>query len=98
MDVNALLQDKEGNILSFHKTLILVKLMELEEDFLISRSQAKRLINRFDKFVEVVLDFDGVTQIGQAFADQIFRVFQNKHPNVHLSSFPSSCLGTHRYV
>ncbi len=69
---------------SFHKTLIPVKLMEHEGDALISRSQAKRLINRFDRFTEVVLDFDGVTQIGQAFADQIFRVFHNKHPEVHI--------------
>lgn len=69
---------------SFHKTLIPVKLMEHEGDALISRSQAKRLINRFDRFTEVVLDFDGVTQIGQAFADQVFRVFRNKHPEVHL--------------
>jgi len=69
---------------SFHKTIIPVKLMEHEGESLISRSQAKRLINRFDKFVEVILNFDGVTQIGQAFADQIFRVFQNKHPEVRL--------------
>lgn len=69
---------------SFHKTVIPVQLMEHEGESLISRSQAKRLITRFDKFVEVILDFDGVTQIGQAFADQIFRVFQNKHPEVHL--------------
>ncbi len=69
---------------SFHKTLIPVKLMEHEGEALISRSQAKRLINRFDRFVEVGLDFSGVKQIGQAFADQIFRVFQNKYPNVNL--------------
>ncbi|MDA3916021.1 MAG: STAS-like domain-containing protein [Deltaproteobacteria bacterium] len=69
---------------SFHKTIIPVKLMEYEGESLISRSQAKRLITRFDKFVEVILNFDGVTQIGQAFADQIFRVFPNKHPEVHL--------------
>lgn len=30
------------------------------------------------------MDFKGVTQIGQAFADEIFRVFKNKHPDVHL--------------
>ncbi len=70
---------------SFHKTLIPVKLMEHEGESLISRSQAKRLITRFEKFIEVILDFEGVTQIGQAFADQIFRVFQNKHPEVHLT-------------
>ncbi len=69
---------------SFHKTIIPVKLMEHEGESLLSRSQAKRLITRFDRFIEVVLDFEGVTQIGQAFADQIFRVFQNKHPGVHL--------------
>lgn len=69
---------------SFHKTLIPIKLMEHEGDALISRSQAKRLISGFDRFTEVSLDFDGVTQIGQAFADQIFRVFKNKHPKVHL--------------
>lgn len=70
---------------SFHKTIIPVKLMEHEGEALLSRSQAKRLITRFDRFVEVVLDFEGVTQIGQAFADQIFRVFRNKHPGVHLT-------------
>jgi len=69
---------------SFNKTLIPVKLMEHEGESLLSRSQAKRLISRFDQFLEVVLDFDGVKQIGQAFADQIFRVFTNKHPNARL--------------
>ncbi|MCF6246214.1 MAG: STAS-like domain-containing protein [Desulfobacula sp.] len=58
--------------------------MEHEGESLISKSQAKRLITRFDKFTEVVLDFVGVKQIGQAFADQIFRVFRNKHPEVRL--------------
>ena len=69
---------------SFYKTLIPVKLMQHEGESLLSRSQAKRLISRFDRFTEVVLDFEGVTRIGQAFADQVFRVFQNKCPSVHL--------------
>lgn len=68
----------------FHRTVIPVELMQHEGEALLSRSQAKRLINRFDKFLEVVLDFKGVKQIGQAFADQIFRIFQREHPNVHL--------------
>ena len=59
--------------------------MAHEGEALLSRSQAKRLITRVDRFIEVVLDFEGVTQIGQAFADQIFRVFKNKHPEVHLT-------------
>jgi len=35
----------------------------------------------------VVLDFAGVNTIGQAFADEIFRVFQQAHPSVKLRSF-----------
>ena len=73
----------------FYKTRIPVKLMEYEDALLLSRSQAERLITRFDKFLEVVLDFQGVTEIGQAFADEVFRVFRNTHPNVHLQ--PINC-------
>jgi anti-sigma regulatory factor (Ser/Thr protein kinase) len=73
----------------FHKTAIPVKLMEYEGESLLSRSQAKRLINRFDRFLEVVLDFEGVSFIGQAFADEIFRVFANAHPQVRLN--PVNC-------
>jgi hypothetical protein len=73
----------------FHKTVIPVKLMEYEGESLMSRSQAKRLISRFDRFLEVVLDFSGVEIIGQGFADEIFRVFANAHPQVHLS--PINC-------
>lgn len=43
----------------------------------------------FERFLEVILDFDGVTEIGQAFADEIFRVFHNDYPNVHL--IPVNC-------
>ena len=76
----------------FYKTRIPVKLMEYEGELLLSRSQAKRLITRFDTFLEVILDFQGVTEIGQAFADEVFRVFRNMHPNVHLQ--PINCSPT----
>ena len=76
----------------FYKTRIPVKLMEYEGELLLSRSQAKRLITRFDTFLEVILDFQGVTEIGQAFADEVFRVFRNAHPNVHLE--PINCSPT----
>ncbi len=39
---------------------------------------------RFDRFREILLDFEGVDKIGQAFADEIFRVFQNQHPDIRL--------------
>lgn len=53
-------------------------------DNLVSRSQAKRLLGRFDRFKVVVLDFSGVASIGQSFADEVFRVFRSKHPEVEL--------------
>ncbi len=74
---------------SFHKTIIPVKLMEYEGEALLSRSQAKRLITRFDRFIEVILDFQGVTEIGQAFADEVFRVFRNAHQSVNIT--PVNC-------
>jgi hypothetical protein len=57
---------------------------EHSENDLISRSQAKRLLLRIDRFRTVVLDFGNVNQIGQAFADEIFRVFARRHPGVEL--------------
>ena len=74
----------ESGEFGFQKTIVPVKLMQYEGDNLVSRSQAKRLIHRFEQFREVILDFDGVKFIGQPFADELFRVFKNSHPEVHL--------------
>lgn len=49
-----------------------------------TRSEAKRLVRRFEDFREVVVDFEGVRRIGQGFADEVFRVWANDHPDVHL--------------
>ena len=68
----------------FDRTVVPVKLAQYEGEKLVSRSQAKRLYNRFERFRHVVLDFDGVSEIGQAFADELFRVFKNTHPTVVL--------------
>jgi anti-sigma regulatory factor (Ser/Thr protein kinase) len=66
----------------FDKTVVPVKMAEHNKDDLISRSLAKRLLLRLDRFRSVVLDFKNVNQIGQAFADEIFRVFARRHPGV----------------
>ena len=50
----------------------------------VSRSQAKRLCNRLDRFESVTLDFDGLDWIGQGFAHQLFVVFPHEHPEVRL--------------
>jgi virulence-associated protein VapD len=68
----------------FTRTQLSVYLAKYEGDHLVSRSQAKRIMNRLDKFKEVYLDFKDVTEIGQGFADEIFRVFQKDHQNIKL--------------
>ncbi len=51
-----------------------------------SRSEARRLLSRLDEFEEVVLDFTGVTRIGQGFADEIFRVFPLREPTISIET------------
>lgn len=77
-------QFQSGDELSFSKTIVPVRLAQYGDDKLVSRSQAKRLLARVDRFKTVIMDFAGVTAIGQAFADEIFRVFRNGHPDIDL--------------
>jgi anti-sigma regulatory factor (Ser/Thr protein kinase) len=73
-----------GDDYGFTKTVVPVKLAQYGNESLVSRSQAKRLLARVDRFETVIFDFEGVPMIGQAFADEIFRVFANQHPTMHL--------------
>lgn len=68
----------------FSKTVVPMKLARFGDEQLVSRSQAKRLIARFDRFRSVILDFSDVQEIGQAFADELFRVYANSHREVEL--------------
>ncbi len=83
LDVFAKFQDNE-NAPGFAKTHVPVRLARYGDEQLVSRSQAKRVLARFDRFAEVMLDFEGVPQIGQAFADEIFRVYAIQHPEVEI--------------
>lgn len=69
---------------SFAKTIVPVRLAKVGTGNLISRSQAKRLLVRVERFRCVILDFEGIAAVGQAFADEIFRVFATAHPEVEL--------------
>jgi anti-sigma regulatory factor (Ser/Thr protein kinase) len=68
----------------FNKTIIPVRLAQYENEKLVSRSQAKRMLTRIEWFQNVIFDFEGVTAIGQAFADEIFRVYAYAHPDIAL--------------
>jgi hypothetical protein len=51
---------------------------------LISRSEARRVVQRLSEFTSVILDFGGVDVVGQGFCDEVFRVFARQHPEVTL--------------
>lgn len=65
----------------FARTRLLVNLCRPE---CVSRSEAKRLVARLEEFSEVALDFRGVKSLGQAFADEVFRVFLQASPGTRL--------------
>ena len=68
----------------FSTTHVPLKLAQYGQDQLMSRSQARRVLVRFERFKEVFLDFSGIESIGQAFADEIFRVYAADHPELKL--------------
>ena len=67
----------------FYRTQILLKNM-IPSGFAVSRSQARRVSVGFDRFTEVELNFEGIDEMNQAFAHEIFVVFQNKHPEIKI--------------
>lgn len=70
---------------TFDKTVVPLRLAQYEGEKLVSRSQAKRVAHRFERFKRVELDFAGVSDIGQAFADELFRVFAAAHPTIRIT-------------
>ncbi|MEJ2325312.1 MAG: STAS-like domain-containing protein, partial [Chromatiaceae bacterium] len=69
----------------FSRTVVPLHLAQYEGEKLISRSQAKRVSHRFERFKLVELDFAGISEIGQAFADELFRVFPAAHPGIRIT-------------
>lgn len=76
--------------LSFDRTVVPAKLAVLAGENLLSRSQARRLASRLAGFREVDVDFEGITEIGQAFADELFRVFRQQMPAIQLQAVNAS--------
>jgi len=74
----------------FSRTHVPVKLARYGTEQLVSRSQARRVLARFERFKEVFLDFKDVNEIGPAFADEIFRVYQREHPEINILSINHS--------
>ena len=70
--------------LAFDKTEVRIKLYTRGSIY-ISRSQARRVLVNLEKFKSIILDFDKVPGVGQAFVDEIFRVFKIKHPDIQIT-------------
>lgn len=71
----------------FEKTRVLVKLLQSEY---LSRSEAKRLLHNLHKFSEIELDMRDVNNLGQGFADEVFRVFATAHPDIRIRTINAS--------
>jgi anti-sigma regulatory factor (Ser/Thr protein kinase) len=64
----------------FVRTRLVVKLFEIGTPF-VSRSEARRLLDGLDEDFEIVeVDFNGVTDVGQGFVDELLRVWPSIHP------------------
>jgi anti-sigma regulatory factor (Ser/Thr protein kinase) len=68
---------------AFDKTEVHIRLFTMGTVY-VSRSQARRVLVGLEKFKKIILDFDRVPNVGQAFADEIFRVFQSRYPNISI--------------
>ena len=73
-----------GDDYAVTETVVPVRAVRHGDEQLVSRSQAKRLLARVEQFRTVRLDFIRIDAIGPAFADEIFRVFALRHPDVEL--------------
>lgn len=76
------LKYQDGETLEFNKTDIIIELSKNLGERLISRSQAKRVLRRLENFKHVTLDFKNIQAIGQGFVDEVFRVYQQKNPDI----------------
>ena len=74
----------DGQGYDFDRTVVPLRLMSGSQLALASRAQARRVAARLQRFRRVELDFDGLSEIGHGFADELLRVFHHQHPEVEL--------------
>lgn len=78
-EVFDMFSDEDGGFIRTH-----IPIKNMFETYPVSRSQARRLTHRFEKFEEIELDFDGIDEIGQGFAHELFVKFQREHEGIKL--------------
>ncbi|MFT7721408.1 MAG: DUF4325 domain-containing protein [Roseateles sp.] len=73
-----------GDGIAFDQTRVPLRLLTTEGQALDSRAQARRVGARLATFKRAEIDFDGVTDVGHGFTDELFRVFAGANPQVEL--------------
>ncbi len=78
-------QEFTSESFEFNATEVIVRLYKSggSKNF-ISRSQAKRILSGLEKFKKIILDFQGVVVVGQGFADEVFRVWKGRYPQIEI--------------
>ena len=68
------------------KTEILIQLSQMEEEPYISRAHARRVLQGAEKFHRLVLDFQNIPTVGQAFVEEVYQVFRRDYPEIEIES------------
>jgi hypothetical protein len=74
----------DGAGYGFERTRVPLRLLTAPGAGLESRAQARRAAARLQEFRRAEVDFQGIEDVGHAFADELFRVFRAQHPSVQL--------------
>ena len=74
----------DGRGIDFDRTTISLRLLAGPGLALDSRAQARRVASRLSTFKRAEIDFEGIEDVGHAFADELFRVFARSHREVEL--------------
>ena len=73
------------------KTIILKDVLPFVDP--VARSHARRVLKDAEGYKELVIDFRGIEFMGRGFADEVFRVFQEEHPE--MKDYTASCKHIH---
>lgn len=79
---------KAGGRMEEVKTIILKDVLPFVDP--VARSHARRVLKDAEGYKELVIDFRGIEFMGRGFADEVFRVFQEEHPEIKITPLHAS--------
>ncbi len=82
-NLQKILQEYANENLEIEQSQVRVRMLGSQ---LMSRVQAQKLVAGLESFERIVFDFKKVEGIGEAFAREVFAVFQKKHPQIKLEA------------